>query len=379
MCIRDRLYTQSANNTSYDIAPGARFGVDPLSSINSWVRAFAFIVTGHLKIDENLIAHTNFIPTFSSVAYTFPNNEPFNIYKNFSGVNLSRCAGTTPFDTVYAPSVDLNHVDINIDIAKWFLDEILNPKSISVCASDCPEYLTLSSPLPNGTVQNFKAAKAITLQPNFYAPNGSVIKADLGCPDGVSNFSYKMTKRELGTNAIQPICNIDWEPTSKICLTNSTIFKIQTNKFFDISSYIEFSLDNTNWTKANFGNQEFNIKLNGITNQTQTFYARPKNEPANVIQQQLTFCNVPSIQWNSSLNQVNCFPFYTNFKVFVSNIYNNTFAEFSTNGTTWNRANINDNGFSININANPGQPQIFYARPHNDTVNTIQISLNHCP
>lgn len=373
------FFTQSENGTSYDIAPGARFGVDPLGSINGWVRAFAFIVTGHLKIDENLIPHTNFIPTVSSVAYTFPNNEPFSIYKDFTGVNLSRCAGTTPFDTVYAPLTDLNHVQIDRKIAESFLEEILHPKSISVCAGNCPEYLTLSSPLSNGTVQDFKASKAINLEPNFSAPDGTVIKADIGCPQGQGVFDYKMSKRELGTSSILPICDFEWESTTKTCLTNSTIFGLKTNKFIDINTYVEFSMDSTTWEKANFSNLEFNIKLNGNSNQTQSFYARPKNDQSNVIKQQVSFCNVPSIQWNNSLNEVNCFQFYTNFKVFVSGLSNSTYAEFSINGGNWLRANINDDGYSLNINANPGQPQIFYARPHNDPANTIQISLNHCP
>jgi len=87
------LYTQHQNDTSYDIAPGARFGADPLDAIQSWMTDIALVVTGKLKIPTNIITSTNFIHTVSSVAYTFPNNETFSVYKDFTGINLSKCAG----------------------------------------------------------------------------------------------------------------------------------------------------------------------------------------------------------------------------------------------------------------------------------------------
>ena len=49
------LYTQHQNDTSYDIAPGARFGADPLDAIQSWMTDIALVVTGKLKIPTNII------------------------------------------------------------------------------------------------------------------------------------------------------------------------------------------------------------------------------------------------------------------------------------------------------------------------------------
>jgi pimeloyl-ACP methyl ester carboxylesterase len=284
--------TLNANYTSFDAAPGARFGADPISSINNWIKTYSFIVFGNLKIGQNIISSNNFIPTFSSAAYTYPNNEVFSSYKGYQGINLSKCAGTTPMDTVYAPATDLNHVQINEQIAKWFKSEIYFPKPISTCGGNCPDYVNLSNPLPNGTVANYYAAKAIMLLPNFSATNGTVIKAQIGCGNA---------------------------PMSVLDLGNS--------------------------------------KNTGSKNNV------------------LTTC---PITWDVANNEVLCSPGFTTFNVFIKNIDISTYAEFSTNGVTWYKANLGNKGYSFVINANPGQSQNFYARAKNDPTNTIFGSLLHC-
>jgi hypothetical protein len=289
------MYTQSQNNTSYDLAPGARFGVDPLSVVNGWVKAFAFIITGHLKITDNLLPHTNFIPTFSSVAYTFPNNEPFSVNKSFIGVNLSKCAGTTPFDTVYAPAADLNHVQINEEIANWFKSEIFTPKPKSTCAGDCPDYLTLTTPLPNGAIENFAAKKAIIIPPKYEIKNGSVIKAQIACGNGIAVTIDKVNKFEnQNTNlaATLTTCPFQWDITkSEVnCGVGFTNFKMGV-KNIDVSTYTEFSTNGSSWFKATLGDKEYSLNLNANPGQPQTFYARPKNDPTNVITIALTHCN----------------------------------------------------------------------------------------
>lgn len=282
-------YAIAENGTSFDIAPGSRLRQNPLGlAETNTVQGLSAIFIGPIKISTNILKHTNFIPTTSSVAYTFPNGESFDIYKNFTGVNLSKCAGTTPFDTVYAPAYDMPHVAIDQFIANSFRAEVYNLKNKSYCSGDCPDYINLTSAPQN---INYSAAKAICLLPNFKAENGTTFQAQIGCQNT--------------TNAI-------------------------------------------NKSKINY----------------------------NSIASTLTIC---PFDWNTSKNQVICGVGFTTFKAFVKYLPIGDYAEFSNNGGSWFRANIGDTGYSLNINANPGQYQTFYARPHSNPSNIIQIALQHCP
>jgi hypothetical protein len=278
------LYTQNENNTSYDIAPGARFGSDPLDVIDNWIKGFAFIITGHLKIDNNLIPQTNFIPTVSSVAYSFPNNEPFSVYKNFQGITLSRCAGTTPFDTVYAPMQDLNHVQINEEIANWFRSEIYFPKPISSCVNpnDCPPYLTLNSAIPNNSRVLKKAQKAIFIEPNFKADGASesvVFKAAIGCDQVLQNQAMKPVQFPNAQNNVnscsQPF-EFDQARNYKTCDNGFTTFHVFVHNI-DINTYTEFSTDGVNWHKANILDSGWEVTLPN-NSQAQYFQARTADD-----------------------------------------------------------------------------------------------------
>ena len=281
-------YAVAANGTSYDMAPGSRLRQNPLDlAEGNTVKILSAIIIGPLKISTNILKHTNFIPTTSSAAYTFPNGEPFDIYKNFTGVNLSKCAGTTPFDTVYAPTYGMPHVAIDQYIANAFREEVYNLKAKSYCSGDCPEYANLTQ---NPATPIVKASKAICLLPNFKAEVGTVFTAQIGCENSNASNSFKPSASEFATTL--SICPFDWD-TSK--------------------------------------------------------------------------------------NQVTCGVGFTNFKVFVKYLPIGDYADFSINGSSWTRANIGDNGYSINLNANPGQNQVFYARPHSNPSNVIQGWLQHCP
>jgi hypothetical protein len=281
-------YAVADNNTSYDIAPGARlgFGVTKLTEGKLPIPLIIGLAFGPLKISTDILEYNNFVPTESSVVYTFPNSETFSIYKNFNGVNLSKCAGTTEFDTVYAPAQDMRHVSIDAYIASAFREEVYNIKNASYCSGDCPDYVTITS---SPTTTEYSAAKAICLLPNFIADSGTVFKAEIGC--------------------------INNSTSSKPILTPMP------------------------------------VKL-------------------------LSIC---PFEWDQAKNQVICGIGFTTFKAFVRYLPLGDYAEFSTNGSTWFRANIGDNGYSININANPEQSQVFYARPHSSPTNVIQGFLAHCP
>lgn len=83
--------------------------------------------------------------------------------------------------------------------------------------------------------------------------------------------------------------------------------------------------------------------------------------------------------WNTSSNQVICGQGFTTFKVYTANVNPDNYVEFSINNSSWFRANIGDNGYLLNLNANPGQNQNFYARERLNPTSVIQISLQHCP
>lgn len=76
-------------NKSFDKAPGAMFGTEADVELKWWQKALAWVVTGGVRIETNLMPKSNFVPSVSSIDYTFPNNESYNIYKNFQGINLS--------------------------------------------------------------------------------------------------------------------------------------------------------------------------------------------------------------------------------------------------------------------------------------------------
>jgi hypothetical protein len=280
-------------NKSYDKAQGGMFVLEADIELYWWQKGIAWALSGSLKIEKNLMPKSNFVPTISSADYSFPNNEAYNIYKNFSGITLSKCAGTTPFDTVYALSQDFNHARIDGDLLEIFRNEIYNLKTKSVCSGLCPDYLTLNSPLPSNSKQTYKAAKAINLEPNFIAQNGTVIKAEIGC-DNLSIAKVNNNQNQ-NINSILPVCEFDWDlaQTEIYCNpgTGTNTFKIFVNRYFDISSYPEFSIDGSTWYKPNNGDKGAQWILLSNPGQPQIFYARPKNDPNKTISMTLNYCN----------------------------------------------------------------------------------------
>lgn len=278
-------------NKSFDKAPGAMFGTEADFDIKWWQSAVGWIFTGQVKLEQNLMPKSNFVPTVSSADYTFPNNENYNIYKSFTGINLSKCAGTTPFDTVYALNNDFNHARIDGGLLEVFRDEIYNPKSSSNCGvGGCPEYVNLTSA---PTTTEYKASKAICLLPNFVAENGTVFRADIGCnsSNATINLTGFLPKTSSQVNLLSTSCPFNWD-TSKnqiICGAGFTTFKVFVQNI-DINTYAEFSTDGFSWFRANLGDKGRSITINANPGQTQVFFARAKNNPSNVIQGWLQHC-----------------------------------------------------------------------------------------
>ena len=289
-------YAVTENNTSIDIAPGSRLRKDPLGMINTLPFDVFKIVNGlagKLKIERNILKFINFVPTASSFDYTYPNLEPRNAYKNFQGVNLSKCAGTTPFDTVYAQAQDLDHVDIDVNVANAFRSEVYFPKAKSVCTNDCPEYLILDTPIPNGVKILKKAQKAIFLNPNFSADGingGTVFKAAIGC-DQILLANSKNPLKNLLTASFacsQPF-EFDQSRNFKTCDGTNTTFHVFVHNI-DISTYAEFSTDGVNWFKANILDNGWEITLPN-NSQAQYFQARTADDRTLNISGYLDYCN----------------------------------------------------------------------------------------
>ncbi len=275
----------SFDNNSYDIAPGGVFGADAEMDIDT-LKFLQWILTGKVVLNNKLM-NTNFVPTVSSVAYTFP-NEPYKIYKNLSGIPLSSCAGTTPFDTAYAPSSDIAHAQYDGQLISWFRDEIYNLKGKSVCSSNCPEYLNLTNNLPSGTTATYQASKAICLLPNFTANSGTTITAKIGCPPLL--MSEPPPKKVVGINSVTS-CDesFNWDSPNRTCEGSNTKFFAYV-KNIDINTYAEFSIDGTTWHKANILDNGFTITLPTQTG-SQQFFARSADNRGNVIGGYIAYCN----------------------------------------------------------------------------------------
>jgi hypothetical protein len=292
-----KKYAVADNNTSIDIAPGSRLRKDPLGMINTLpfnVFKVVNLLAGKLKIDKNVLKFSNFVPTASSFDYTYPNLEPRNAYKNFQGVVLSKYAGTTPFDTVYAQSQDLDHVDIDVNVANSFRSEVYFPKAKSVCTDpDCPPYLTLNTNVPNGERLLKKAQKAIFIEEGFKADGANetvVFKAAIGCDQLLLANSSKSPKTLLTTSftCSQPF-EFDQARNFKTCNNGFTTFHVFVHNI-DISTYAEFSTDGVNWFKANILDNGWEITLPN-NSQSQYFQARTADDRTLNISGYLAYCN----------------------------------------------------------------------------------------
>ena len=287
-------YGQAENgNQSIDIAPGSRIRKDPLAMLKPWMEDIAWAMFGRVRIPTNSIKFSNFVPTISAVDYTFPNNETYNLYKNFTGVNLSKCAGTTPFDTVYAPiSYDLDHVDIDAYIASVFRSEVYFPKAKSVCADpNCPPYLTLNSAIPNSERILKKAQKAIFIEEGFKADGANeavVFKAAIGCEQILSVNQKPKKIQSFVPPCVQPF-EFDQSRNFKTCENGFTTFRVFVRNI-DISTYAEFSTDGVNWAKANITDNGWEVTLPNNT-QAQYFQARTALDRNINISGYLDYCN----------------------------------------------------------------------------------------
>jgi hypothetical protein len=298
-------YINPLNSQSIDIAPGGNFGekgsAEPgeKSLFQGAIDAFTKI-NKSFSIPQFKFFSACFMPSTSAIGYTFL-NQSLSYYKNLSVDSLNRCAGTTPFDVVYAPTdTDLGHAENNFRIVNGFRSELYFPKAKRTCTTPtCPDYLTLNGTNSPSINQNLKAAKAIIILPKHEIPNGTVFKAQIGCGSitSVSSISKENPKSSVPVNQTQntlPSCPFDWDPSLNSITCPSagiTNFTLYTNRNFPADTYPEFSIDGLNWFKPNVGDRAGAWSLLSGSS-PQTFMVRLKNTPSQpVITQTLNYCN----------------------------------------------------------------------------------------
>ena len=296
-------YLSPLNNQSLDVSPGGNFGEkvpDPeeRNLFQDAIDAFTKI-NKSFAIPQFRFFSTCFMPTTSSIGYTFP-IQPFSYYKNLGTDSLNRCAGTTPFDVVYAPSdIDLGHAENNFRIVNGFRSEIYFPKAKRTCTTpNCPDYITLNGTNSPSLNKDLRAAKAIIILPKHEIPNGTVFKAQIGCGSNINTVLSEKpngTSENASTQSIPtPQCPFDWDTSLNVVTCPSagiTNFTLYTNRNFPSDTYPEFSIDGINWFKPNVGDRAAAWSLlSGST--PQTFMVRLKNTPLQpVITQTLNYCN----------------------------------------------------------------------------------------
>ena len=232
------------------------------------------------------------------MSHSFPtrrSSDLYNLYKNFTGVNLSKCVGTTPFDTAYAPlDLDLGHARNDERLINAFRTEIYNIKGHSCTISTpCPDYLVLNSTIANGVRTIAIAKKAIILNPNFKADGSQnvVFRTSIGCTQTASETAT--ISNFIKTNSTSAGCGpFTWDVGRNTCqkVGINTRFNVFVTNL-DIRTYAEFSIDGSNWNKASIGDNGWEVSVPWVSGGAQIFFARPADNSSGAIIGWLGHCN----------------------------------------------------------------------------------------
>ncbi|MBY0482732.1 MAG: T9SS type A sorting domain-containing protein [Chitinophagaceae bacterium] len=119
------------NNSALDNAPGGRFGTffgsDPGNidegKLTFLLKESLYLITGSRRTSfSQNINNFTMMPSYSSADLRFgTNNSGKNLYMNWSNQYL---CGFTPFDYVYAPSSNEQHVFVSQQGSQWFENEV---------------------------------------------------------------------------------------------------------------------------------------------------------------------------------------------------------------------------------------------------------------
>lgn len=222
----NKYSTTNGGLRGLDAAPGSSFGAigpkDEESAAKLLKKIVSFmqsnIGTSYSNVDIDAIGKTTFIPTVSAVDYKLSND----VYTNLTGINLTKCAGNTPFNKIYGNDTNSDHVAVDATIAQAFIDEITGKYD------GCP--IVCSSKL-NGAGNRLCTNQQITLTLDNNIPANSTIlwevSSGLTAMSAVNANNYLTVKSTGNNNAAWVKATIT--PKNAMWQTCSAPIVIQSN------------------------------------------------------------------------------------------------------------------------------------------------------
>ncbi len=115
----------------------------------------------------------------------------------------------TPFDAVYAPLDNQEHVSITAENAAWFLDEIQRPAlAVPAGAGGVPRALEFAgaapNPLASGTTLRFRLPRAATVRLRVYGIDGRAVATLVDGPLAAGPHEVRWTARDARGAAVAP-------------------------------------------------------------------------------------------------------------------------------------------------------------------------------
>ncbi|GAB3572493.1 hypothetical protein GCM10027578_32210 [Spirosoma luteolum] len=209
-------YVNSVGN-NYDQVPGSFFGdgqlfedlgvafAKPARALFPW-RSFNF--------DYTNLTRSTFVPTVSSIDFQLSGGPKVRL----ADYNLSKCAGTTPFDQAYVGNASTDHVAVNSVIANFFRSEIYSKLTTS-CGPTCDFNVGAVTPTGNNTfscnasVQLLITCSGANCDNVNYSWSGNGLSASVpnptfNAPSANGTYTYTVTASRSGCNAKTATINI---------------------------------------------------------------------------------------------------------------------------------------------------------------------------
>lgn len=197
---------------SYDECQGSNFGVKFSDESDSLEKYLGWLPFNQIEL-TNLTKFT-FIPTVSGADYI--QADPLNISADLTNVTLTKCAGTTPFDKVYANNYRTDHVEVDDNIANAFLNEILDINAGLKITGNFNIY-TLGNSIFGGLPRNFTASGGEGTYTWAYTGNWSTSQS------GVNNNTFSINQvfdYNGGTIQVNDGCNTVSQQIKFVSLDN---------------------------------------------------------------------------------------------------------------------------------------------------------------
>ncbi|MCC6517144.1 MAG: hypothetical protein IT275_12415, partial [Chitinophagales bacterium] len=197
---------------SYDECQGSNFGVDFTGEQDILKKYIGWLPFN--QIDLSNLNKFTFIPTVSAADYIQGN--PLNISADLTNITLTKCAGTTPFDKVYANNYRTDHVAVDDPIAEAFLNEILDINAGLKITGNFNIY-TLGNSIFGGLPRNFTASGGEGTYTWAYTGNWSTSQS------GVNNNTFSINQvfdYNGGTIQVNDGCNTVSQQIKFVSLDN---------------------------------------------------------------------------------------------------------------------------------------------------------------